>query len=327
MVIEIIENDNPKKIAIAFLGEAKSDLESAKILYENNKYSQSVFSLQQSVEKAVKSYAIFLKIMDVCEVEYSIGHKNLRVYNKLFKIGKEKMRERNRTYITDKPWKLFIQKTFPGYLKWFYRIFSNFRSSDDELTQLWKMTDDVNTQSRDDIQKMIDTIIKLEKGVIKYEKNFDNKMKDLQIIFDSDDYPSSIQKIIEEMSAQGNIDPNNQKIFNDSLKMLENPDIRPIIPKIFSAIQILIQMNMESFFVVIHLLNLSVVTQPHVSASRYGPRGRGKVLPKEFYTEDRPIVEKLSELLSLQEITINRQSHFYELSENCSEKFFSITKK
>jgi hypothetical protein len=326
-VIKIIENNNTKKRALDFLEEAKSDLDSAKLLYENGKYNQSVFSLQQSVEKAVKSYALFSKIMDECEVEHDVGHKNMIVYDRIFEIGKEKMRQRNRTYTQDKPWKLFIQKTFPGHLKWFYRIFSNFRSADYELYQLREKTKDVRKQSKEDIQKMIETIVKLEEGVIKYENNFDEKMKDLQIILDSDDYPSSIQKIIEEMSTQGNIDPNNQKILNDFLKMLENPDILPIIPKIFSAIQSLIQINMESFFVVMSLLNLSVITQPHAIAARYGPLGKEKVPPSKFYTKDRPIVEKLSKLLSLQEITLNRQSHFYELSENCSEKFLSITKK
>jgi len=44
-----------KKFAIAFLKEAKEDLEVAEELLESKRYARSVYSSQQSVEKAIKA--------------------------------------------------------------------------------------------------------------------------------------------------------------------------------------------------------------------------------------------------------------------------------
>ena len=60
------ENEN-------FIKMALEDLESSKILYENGKYPQAIFLLQQSIEKTTKGITGIFKY----------GHKTLDIYKKM----------------------------------------------------------------------------------------------------------------------------------------------------------------------------------------------------------------------------------------------------
>lgn len=51
-------------IAEILLEISKKDLEAAKCLYENKFYSQAIFYLQQSVEKAAKSFGLLTGMID-----------------------------------------------------------------------------------------------------------------------------------------------------------------------------------------------------------------------------------------------------------------------
>jgi len=73
---------------LIFLEIAKKDLEAAKYLFSQKLYSHSVFHLQQSVEKAVKSFGIWSKTITETEARKSIGHKAWKLYLKIFDQAK-----------------------------------------------------------------------------------------------------------------------------------------------------------------------------------------------------------------------------------------------
>jgi HEPN domain-containing protein len=54
-----------------WLEQAKSDLESAEILFNNNKFSQAVFYCHQSCEKALK-YAVMLRTKEEVVISHSL---------------------------------------------------------------------------------------------------------------------------------------------------------------------------------------------------------------------------------------------------------------
>jgi HEPN domain-containing protein len=60
---------------------ARTDLNAAKCLFDQEHYPQAVFYLQQSVEKATKSLAIDFDIIKEEEV-IKVGHDPLKVYIK-----------------------------------------------------------------------------------------------------------------------------------------------------------------------------------------------------------------------------------------------------
>lgn len=82
---EIIEK---KEQANQFLSQAFQDIESSIVLYEAKKYSNAVFYLQQSVEKAFKSYAFQFDPENANPLE--IGHKYLQMIKKSYEKFRKK---------------------------------------------------------------------------------------------------------------------------------------------------------------------------------------------------------------------------------------------
>lgn len=74
---------NPDLSHSDFLKQAKEDVESAKILYQNKKYSQSVYLFQQSVEKACKYLGLTIKAISVVKLR-EISHNPHLVFKTIF---------------------------------------------------------------------------------------------------------------------------------------------------------------------------------------------------------------------------------------------------
>lgn len=71
---------------------ARTDLDAAKCLFEQELYPQAVFYLQQSVEKANKSFAILNSIIEDDEKELKdVGHDSLKVFWRTLNKQKEKL--------------------------------------------------------------------------------------------------------------------------------------------------------------------------------------------------------------------------------------------
>ena len=78
---------------------ARKDLEAAKCLFERGLYPQAVFYLQQSVEKANKSFAILIDIIKEDEKDLKdVGHDSMEVYKRLIKKQKEKSEKINEAF-------------------------------------------------------------------------------------------------------------------------------------------------------------------------------------------------------------------------------------
>jgi hypothetical protein len=69
---------------LAFLEVAKRDPEAARCLSSRKLYPQAVFFLQQSVEKATKSFGLWAKVVTEGEVKDAVGHDAWKVFSKIF---------------------------------------------------------------------------------------------------------------------------------------------------------------------------------------------------------------------------------------------------
>jgi len=63
--------------ALMFIEIAKRDLEASKLLLENGYYSQGLFYLQQSIEKAIKAMLRALNLLDTKSLRKGMGHEVL----------------------------------------------------------------------------------------------------------------------------------------------------------------------------------------------------------------------------------------------------------
>ena len=93
---EIIEK---KEQADQFLSQAFQDIESSIVLYEAKKYSNAVFYLQQSVEKAIKSYVFQFDPEEADPLK--IRHRYLQVIkksNEKFRQKREDLRKNTERY-------------------------------------------------------------------------------------------------------------------------------------------------------------------------------------------------------------------------------------
>jgi len=59
---------------------AKEDLNVSKILYDNSLYPQSIFYLQQSIEKSIKHLGLINEVIKPHELNSKIGHKAYKVF-------------------------------------------------------------------------------------------------------------------------------------------------------------------------------------------------------------------------------------------------------
>lgn len=80
-------------VAEILLEISKRDLEAANCLYQNKFYPQAVFYLQQSVEKAAKSFGLLAKMIDESELKGSIGHNPLKIHKKIMDQQRQKIEE------------------------------------------------------------------------------------------------------------------------------------------------------------------------------------------------------------------------------------------
>jgi len=84
------------KIAKNLLEIAKKDLKASKCLYDNGLYPQAVFYLQQSVEKATKTFGILSDFIDENELKDFVGHNPLKIHKKVFEEQKRIAENLNR---------------------------------------------------------------------------------------------------------------------------------------------------------------------------------------------------------------------------------------
>lgn len=72
---EDIEEKKNDQIFINFYEKARGDLDASKVLYENELFSQSIFLIQQSVEKLGKSIFLLGRMCSLKELKVDVGHK------------------------------------------------------------------------------------------------------------------------------------------------------------------------------------------------------------------------------------------------------------
>ena len=73
-----------QEMALNFLNDAKDALKLSRLSYTSGMIADSIFNLQQSVEKACKSLGLAIGTLETTDMQF-IGHKSPKVFIKLLK--------------------------------------------------------------------------------------------------------------------------------------------------------------------------------------------------------------------------------------------------
>ena len=268
--------DKQTRTATILLNISKSDLEASKHLLEGKRYCQSVFYLEQSIEIALKSWAIWHGIMTEEEV-IKLGHKAWKIYLIM-----------NEKFFHD----IAILEKYPELKEytsgdWLnkYREVSIKKEQEKELHQelieRWKMS-----SSMKDLKQVLTTIQKIRDDWKTVEEAF-MKGKDGEI--------NAFMSKFSEGRIQGRNLPSDE-------------ELRAVMDEQINRIKRMFKLHYFDFYPI--LSSLFIVFYPHVSRSRY-KFGENNLSPLEYYTIGLPLVQLLDKFLMITQQVLQGLQEFY----------------
>ncbi|MGD0329311.1 MAG: HEPN domain-containing protein [Nitrososphaeria archaeon] len=272
--------DKRTRTATNLLNISKSDLEASKYLLEGKHYCQSVFYLEQSIEIALKSWAIWHGIMTEEEVT-KLRHEAWKIYLIM-----------NEKFFHD----IAILEKYPEFKEytsgdWLnkYREVSIKEEQEKELHQelieRWKMS-----SSMEDLKQVLTTIQKIRDDWKTVEEAL-MKGKDGEI--------SAFMSKIAGARMQGRNLPSKE-------------ELNTTMDEQFYRIKKMFQLHYFDFYPVLSWL--FIVFYPHVSRSRY-KFGRNKLNPLKYYTKALPLVQLLDKFLMItQQVLQGLQELYLQMS-------------
>jgi len=253
---------------------AKNDFEAAKVLYNHKLYAQSVYYLQQSVEKLTKAFGLWTGLLEEKELYTKRYKKSLK--QKFLSFFKIREREDVIGHVSPKTFVLLLKKRFTKeYIKLLssqiknnilQNKFKNIEKEIDELEKLINKKQKLANISKAEINEFL-------KASYFYRTNFSRidkrgmrfKLNHFRIIV-----TNRLQKILPF------------EVFDEVNKKLEN--IESKVEYVFAYLNILIL-----------LYPLAIITYPHFTYTRYPTNEIG---PKD-YNENLGIVSSLENIFEL----------------------------
>lgn len=297
-VPDFSELDDENSLVNSLYNVSVNDLNASLILYNNQQYSQSVFFLQQSVEKATKSLSLHLNIIREDELTKKIGHNPPEIYKKLIKtVAKgvtdilnetnEDQKKKNISSSTNADLDPFIE-TIENMKRELNRYIISFKedyslSEEKFLDLLYQLASNNNQYL--DLLSVIDNYLT--------EKQFKRHIGTVQLISDiilfiwpldktkKDEYKLTLSKTLESLHP---------------LREILEPMLRALI-SLFSA--------------GILLFYLSLITTPHAMRARY-PYPLDNITPERFYNPELPLIRDLDKLLYYADSAIEAVGIFYD---------------
>jgi len=256
---------------LTLLEIAKQDLKASKCLLSKKLYPQSIFYLEQSIEKAVKSLGIWSGNVTEEEIKDRIRHKTPKVFTFILKRGIEK-----------------VKKT----LKEFEEKFPEIKE-----TSLWKKLQNQAKSMEKDIKNIQDKWPPIEE-----------KGKDLS--FSKEKLGEIINHINSSKISGWILGLEGIKTVKELYQVLKK-DVGKVAPLTKSDIEKLkksYELTLKVLFCTKALFYLSAILSPHVSSSRYPEKMHN---PLKVYTKEMPLVQKLKPLMKIAEKNLEYLSDIY----------------
>lgn len=263
-------------ISEVLLNIARDDWSASKILYERKLYSQAVFYLQQSVEKAAKSFIVEMGLLDIEDIKKNIGHDTTKIIELLKELNITINREKNK-----------ILGAIP---KLKGSIFDSAIGAEGNIIDLKdKNIEDISTNlkhSSSTIEHTINSILKFFNEILELEKIIKNE--GVKSIIDDD----SIEEIVAVTQLITEHYPNEKKY-----KRFKDPK------KIKLFVEVLTKNLLLFIPCLISLFVLALITYSDAVNSRY-PEVEDNYNPLDYYNDVYPVIMKFEKLLNLQKYNL-----------------------
>jgi HEPN domain-containing protein len=273
---------------------AEEDLDASAILYEAGHYPQSVFLLQQAVEKAAKSFSICFRIITEDEAVRQIQHRPLNIVRKTAKTITQGLR------------------SIPGEP----RAMVHLSSADFDLPQFIK--------SIDATEREIDTYLNSLETFDLSEADASGlvtTLKETHDVFESILQPIEKEGIPEFMYDQMSVylEQFFRSFYASSrIPETEKEEMIQKIPEITREIlgkrdqlETFLFVIMDTVESMLLLFHLARATGPHAIKARY-PDTKTGFDPLAYYTPDRPIVAAIPDLHTHTGIVLERLDRLYD---------------
>lgn len=281
---------------------AMEDLDASVVLYDAGHYPQSVFLLQQAVEKAAKSLGFFFQIITEKEAVNFVRHQPLNIVKKTHNKFADYINKANKSAqnIPELKARLTAIGLDPSKLEkaikpMTHTIGEYLRKSeiyDPTENEIQNIIADLNDKST-----LLDLVIQknLDEGI--QEKDYRELKEQLTTAYTDSIVSQDISEAQKTEWLQN---------LQDSL-----PEIIPSKEQLEYLVLIMI----ACFEAVYVLFQLARITASHAERARY-PDPKTAFDPLCYYTSDRPIVAALPELHSYTGIALERLDYLYELIES-----------
>ncbi|KAF1078225.1 HEPN domain-containing protein [Methanogenium sp. MK-MG] len=280
----------------SFFAIAQEDLEASMVLYDNKLYRPAILLLQQAIEKAVKSLALQIGVIELDGVK-GLGHNPQKAYTDLIiqlsndlkksmkDIEKREEMQIALAFIGEDVRKLM--DTFEEFKTQALRTaaaYNRCNISEEEVYALLTVVDEMNQEFFD-----LDQVIQDNLG----EKVFNGRLIKV----------TTAVKIFLYLIP---MNPEGKKNMNS--KIDEIAQQVSSLGELFESFFILIISQITAAF---SLFYLSLLTAPHAMVARYPNATKENIDPLEFYTDEAPLIANLQDILWFTEYTFDQMERFY----------------
>lgn len=280
---------------------SQDDLKASKILHSKKLYPQSIYFLQQSIEKANKSFALLTGISkDKEELQSEISHDSLKIHKRALKQQEGRINKFES-----------IKENYPGLedLDFLSGMdLEGYRENLDEANFFIRniRRSSMDSISKDDISKAVEELNDLEREIS------ERKNKDLDLKEQTKNVKEQLGQFIEFFEGKDEVDEeeiNKLKSEIESGKTLEGTTEKMIdlIPEMLEASYI----NVALFYL------SSIIPEEHSNETRYPD---GKVNPHNFYTESSAIVKNYTDLIEVLEKTLEKLQKIFDNVKSAKNK-------
>ena len=273
-------------VALRFLAVAQQDLAAAQCLYDRKYYPQAVFYLEQSVEKGLKSFAIFLGIITEEEAHRRIGHQTMKIYVKTTDQFKQRV---DAIHLDPK-----LERMFEGIVD-VPRLSGQMNRALQFMRETAQEKPDVLSNTDKRLQNYLT-------GLKKLHRNYESLQTVIQQLSISESKFRGFKKTILSMIGRYMEDrPEEFEKFKQAVeKQLKREDLEKITKESLTVL-------IPPIFIYTSFLYLSRLLASHVQL-RYP---NADFDPLEFYTPQMPLIRKFPQLRDYAAVTLKALEQLY----------------
>jgi len=279
------------------LNTARSDLKSAKALYDSECYPNAIYHLQQSLEKGWKSFGFYYGVITEGQARSRdiIGHKGSKVCTRTISAFK-KVVSRMRTQIKTLK---NIQTPQPGDPAALMIDSDNLKTLDDgvddilrELNNFAANEDKIRSMPYDEMNKIVDSLTKLNLALDDAGKKLDSDLFTHELCekIRIGTYRFWRRLVAGNPFAEGLLKKSVWEELTDEM------------------IREMMQSSLCAIAVTAPLFQLAVMTQVHEQTTRYRMDG---ISPESIYTTTHPMIQLFPQIHALSETTLINLERLY----------------